>query len=358
MQRIIEEFIENRKKSQVKLKDTINKLGEVFKVGIFRKKKKDRVEGLLLDFNDNINELILNYNKEWDSYSNNHMSGVLEALNNKILKLEADYTNAKSLLNNFIDIENGLQELIENIDEKNIKNDDKMKLNEYKEALSLYQYSNFEKRFRGEQDNIKEKLKKYFTYFKDSDEILDIGCGRGEFIEILEEKNKKGMGIDISKSMLKIAKSKGLDCKYADALDFLKGKADNSIGGIFSSQVIEHFTPDYLREVILESFRTLKSGSTIILETVNPLSIFALSRIFFLDVTHQKPLHPEYMRYLLESSGFYDVDIIYSEGDLQDEKLETISPENGIARTFNTNVDKINNMLYSSVEYAVRGIKK
>ena len=158
--------------------------------------------------------------------------------------------------------------------------------------------------------------------------------------------------------MLKIAEDKGLQCYITDALTYLKGKKEESIGGIFSSQVIEHFTPEYLREIVIESFRVLKNGAPIIFETINPLSIFALSRIFFLDITHQKPLHPEYMRYLFESSGFFDVEIIYSEGDLIDERLEVITPENEISRVFNTNVDKLNSTLYSSVEYVVKGIKK
>jgi O-antigen chain-terminating methyltransferase len=92
------------------------------------------------------------------------------------------------------------------------------------------------------------------------------------------------------------------------------------------------------------------------METINPLSLFALSRIFFLDLTHRKPLHPEYMRYLLENTGFSGVEIHYS-GDLADEKLEEIPPENPAARIFNANVDKLNQILFDSPQYAVTGMK-
>ncbi len=357
MQRIIEEHIDKRKRAQTKLKDTIDKLRKVLNSSFFFIKKKKNIDSIFLDLNSDISELILSFNKEWDSYSNNHMTGVIKSLNNKILKLESDYTNSKHLLNNFSHLENGLKDLIQNIDSVN-KSEKKDKLEEYRDQLSLYQYSDFEHRFRGDENRIREKLEKYYFHFENADNILDIGCGRGEFLEILKKNSKEGIGIDISKSMLKIAEAKGLHCYESDALAFLKDKEDETIGGIFSSQVIEHFTPDYLREIVTEGFRTMKSGAPIVLETINPLSLFALSRIFFLDVTHQKPLHPEYMRYLLESSGFYDVEIIYSEGDLRDERLEEIAPDTEISRAFNTNVDKLNNILYSSIEYIVKGIKK
>ena len=358
MQRIIEEFIEKRKKAESNLKNTLSKLNKVVSSGFLRKKKKKILDNIIENLNNNINNLILSYSKEWDSYSNNHMTGVIESLNNKITKLEADYSNSKHLFNNFLKLENGLDVIIKNIGKVNNNNEDIKDLEKYKEKLSLYQYSDFELRFRGNEKKIKEKLNKYYIYFENTDNILDIGCGRGEFLEILKNNDKEGIGIDTSESMLKIARSKELKCYGVDALEYLIKKEDCTIGGIFSSQVIEHFSPEYLRDIIREAFRTLKPGSTILLETINPLSLFALSRIFYLDITHQKPLHPEYMRYLLETSGFFDVEIIYSEDDLNDEKLDVISADNEIARVFNTNVDKLNNILYSSIEYVVKGIKK
>ena len=119
MQRIIEEFIEKRKKAQSNLKVTLNRLSNTLSSTFFRKKKKEAIDGIFLELNNDISELILSYNREWDSYSNNHMTGVIKSLNNKILKLEADYTNAKHILNNFLQLEKGLDGLINNIDDVN-----------------------------------------------------------------------------------------------------------------------------------------------------------------------------------------------------------------------------------------------
>ncbi|UCH94630.1 MAG: class I SAM-dependent methyltransferase [Candidatus Aminicenantes bacterium] len=361
MRRIIEELIEKRKQQQTKLKKILEELGQLIEYKrFFNKKKKKGIKEKLLEFNQGLNDLITIQDKEWDAYSNNHSTMVFKSLQWKIEKLEAEYSNVKTLLANFIGIEKSLQRLIASIDEKagdQAKAETISQLERMKEQLSPYQYSDFEQRFRGDEKTVKEKLKIYLPIFAHSDHVLDIGCGRGEFLELLQEQGKQGQGIDISESLLAIARDKGLTCQKSDALQYLKQQSAGSIAGIFSAQVIEHLQPEYLRELVIESFRVLKRNSPILLETVNPLSIFALSNIYFLDVTHQKPLHPEFMRYLLESSGFSEVNIIYPE-ELTGERLEDISPENSLAREFNTNVDKLNKLLYASPVYAVTGTKK
>jgi len=364
MRRIIEELIEKRKKQQEILKETLNKLGCLFQdTGVFfNKKKKNKFTEILLEFNDHLNQLITIQDKEWDAYSNNHSTGVFKSLEWKIEKLEAEYSNVKTLLINFTTLEKSLERLIQSIENKtgpaetNDGNETLNRLKEIKEQLSPYQYSDFEQRFRGDERSVTEKLKKYLPIFASADRILDLGCGRGEFLELMRQGGKEAEGIDISLSMLRIAGEKGLKCRKSDALSYLRQKEDESHGGIFSAQVIEHLQPEYLRDMVLESLRVLEKGGPIVLETVNPLSLFALSNIYFLDVTHQRALHPEYMRYLLESSGFDNVNIIYSE-ELVEERLAEISPESPWAREFNTNVDKLNKLLYSSPAYAVTGVK-
>jgi 2-polyprenyl-3-methyl-5-hydroxy-6-metoxy-1,4-benzoquinol methylase len=355
MRRIIEELIAQRKEKQDRLKKTLERLADLIEKRGVLNRQKGKISQALSTLNTDLNELITLQDKEWDAYSNNHATMVFKSLHWKIEKLEAEYANVKSLLANFIQLEKSLQNLIEAIDKKR----DEQTVNRLKEIrsrLSVYQYSDFEQRFRGNEEEIKEKLKQYLPIFSDHDSILDIGCGRGEFVELLAEQGKTVKGIDISESMLKIAEEKGLPCRKHDALAFLKDQDAQCLGGIFSAQVIEHFPPEYLRDVVNESFRVLKNGSPILLETINPLCLFALSNIYFLDTTHQKPLHPEYMRYLLESSGFSQVEVLYPEA-LADERLEEITPEHPLARAFNTNVDKLNHLLFSSPNYAIKGVR-
>ncbi|MCK5055915.1 MAG: class I SAM-dependent methyltransferase [Candidatus Aminicenantes bacterium] len=357
MRRVIEELVEKRKRQQEKLKKNISELANFIGNRFFFKKRKGKIKRKFLEFNEALNELLTAQDREWDAYNNNHSTTVFKSLEWKIEKLQAEYSNVKTLLINFITLEASLQKLIDSIERKNLDKEAALKeLKEIKDQLSVYQYSDFEQRFRGDEQEVKEKLRRYIPIFSEADDILDIGCGRGEFIELLLQEGKRAVGIDISESMLKRAEEKGIKGKKFAALEYLRHQENNSIGGIFSAQVIEHLAPEYLRDVVRESFRTLKQDGPIVLETINPLSLFALSNIYFLDVSHRKPLHPEYMRYLLESSGFSDVKIIYS-GELNEEKLVEIAPNNPTAREFNINVDKLNKILFSSPVYAVSGKK-
>lgn len=366
MKRIIEALIEQRKQKQVQLKEaflalahTLEKRG--FFSSLFRSHKKE-IATALLQINESLNDLITIQDKEWDAYSNNHSTMVFKSLQWKIEKLEAEYSNVKTILKNFITLEQSLTRLIAAIDAKTATEPEKNKtllnqIQDIKEQLSVYRYADFEQRFRGTEEKVKEKLQGYLPIFAQANDILDIGCGRGEFMELIQATGKTVTGIDMSASMLQVAQEKGLQCTLIDALSYLQQLPGASVGGIFSAQVIEHLEPGYLRAMVLESARVLRPGGVVVLETVNPLSLFALSNIYFLDVTHQQPLHPEFMRYLLESSGFFEVAIIYAE-ELPAEQLAGISPENTLAREFNSNVDKLNKLLYSSPVYAVTGIKK
>lgn len=355
MRRVIEDLIERRKNRQDELKASLNELAEaVEKHGLLKKNGRKIREGFAC-FQDALEAYVSAQDKEWDAYANNHATTVFKSLQWKIEKLEAEYSNLKTLLIHFAQLENKLDRLLETLDGKAAP-ETAAELHSIKEQLSPLQYADFEKRFRGSSEEISNRLEKYLSLFSGRQEILDIGCGRGEFLALLKSNGQQGLGLDLSDSMLEEARAMGLNCLKTDALQFLKSRPGASLDGIFSSQVIEHFQPDYLRRVISECFRVLRPEGLLLLETINPLSVFALSRIYFLDPTHRNPLHPEYMRYLLENSGFSAVEIIYS-AEPEGEKLEEIGPSDPLARPINSNVDRLNQLLFSPCEYAVKGVR-
>jgi SAM-dependent methyltransferase len=359
MIRVIEDLIERRKNRQDELKTSLNGLAEALEKRSFLKKNRRKIREGFACFQDALEAYVSAQDKEWDAYANNHATTVFKSLQWKIEKLEAEYSNLKTLLIHFAQLENKLDRLLETLDGQAAQAPlaaTAAELHSIKEQLSPLQYADFEKRFRGSSEEISGRLGKYLSLFSGRQEILDIGCGRGEFLALLKSNGQQGLGLDLSDSMLEEARAMGLNCLKIDALQFLKSRPGASLDGIFSSQVIEHFQPDYLRRVIGECFRVLRPQGLLLLETINPLSVFALSRIYFLDPTHRNPLHPEYMRYLLENSGFSAVEIIFS-AEPEGEKLEEIGLADPLARPINSNVDRLNQLLFSPCEYAVKGVR-
>jgi O-antigen chain-terminating methyltransferase len=355
MRRVIEDLVEKRKTRQEELKASLQDLAAAIERPGFLKKGGEKARESLARFQAALTGYVTAQDKEWDAYAGNHSTMVFKSLEWKIEKLEAEYSNLKTLLVHFAQLENKLDRLLESFAHEATP-ETAAELRGVKEQLSPIQYADFERRFRGSSEEIAQRLARYLPLFPAGGEVLDIGCGRGEFLALLRQSGRRPLGLDLSDSMLEEARQRGLACVKADALEFLEKRPPASLDGIFSSQVIEHFAPGYLRRVVAESFRVLRPGAVLLLETINPLSLFALSRIYFLDPTHQRPLHPEYMRYLLEASGFRAVEILYG-AEPDAEKLMETDAALPQALAFNTNVDRLNRLLFPSSEYAVKGTK-
>jgi O-antigen chain-terminating methyltransferase len=156
--------------------------------------------------------------------------------------------------------------------------------------------------------------------------------------------------------MVETCRDKGLRCLKGDLLEKLAEYEDNSLGGIFCSQVAEHLPPPYLRRMVELSYFKLAPSSHLVLETVNPTSVFSLVQIYFLDISHQTPVHPQALKFLLESSGFEKVEIQFS-APLEKERLQELPAADDISFILNQNIDKLNKLLYAPANYVVIGLK-
>jgi O-antigen chain-terminating methyltransferase len=224
-------------------------------------------------------------------------------------------------------------------------------------------YFAFEDRFRGPRDEIKQRQLKYLNYYKDCRNVLDIGCGRGEFLELLKENGIKAQGLDIDLNMVNFCKSKELKVNMMDAVVFLEQVEDNSLDGIFIDQVVEHLEPDYLIKMLNLCYQKLMYGYFIIIETVNPLSFVSFAN-FYIDLSHVKPLHPETMRFLLEVAGFREIELKFYSPVPDEIRLQKVQLNNKmedreklLIETFNRNIDILNNQLYGPQDYAFFGKK-
>lgn len=224
-------------------------------------------------------------------------------------------------------------------------------------------YYKFENKFRGSEADIRNRQRIYIPYFKSKKNVLDIGCGRGEFLELLKENGTKARGIDINKKMIEHCKKKGLDVAFFDAFDYLKSIPDSSLGGIFMAQVIEHFKPRKIVEIIGLSYKKLKKGSCLVIETINPTSFTSLSN-FNLDPSHTKPLHPSLMKFLFQSSGFKKSEIKFLSPTPVESELKNIKIDENFTKSekrfleiYNANVRILNSVLFGYQDYSVIGKK-
>ena len=243
--------------------------------------------------------------------------------------------------------------------------------------LDSHKYVGFEDQFRGSPEDIRGRVAEYLPIFlgiedpgsgvRDSGsginagDVLDVGCGRGEFLELLRDRGVKARGIDVNPAMVEGCRAHGLDAVTADALTYLRGVPDGSLGGLFAAQVVEHLEPRYLTQLLDAAFDKLRPGAPIVLETINPACWFAFFESYIRDLTHVRPVHPDTLKYLLIASGFQHVDIRYRAPYPESEKLQAIGIRDSqpgigdLVETLNANVEKINRLLFTYLDYAAIG---
>ena len=225
-------------------------------------------------------------------------------------------------------------------------------------------YVGFEDIFRGRHDDIVERQRAYLRYFEGAADVLDLGCGRGEFLELLREQGIAARGIDTNPEMVARCVERGLDVTRSDALSHLQGLPDASLGGLFSAQVVEHLEPPYLMRLLEAMHRTLRPGGRVVIETINPASWTAFFSAYLRDVTHRQALHPDTLQHLLRAAGFVSVEVVYCSPTPEASRLQRIPVDPTLSATpagaalcelagaFNLNVDRLNELMFADQDYA------
>ena len=219
----------------------------------------------------------------------------------------------------------------------------------------------FENLFRGSTDEIRARLQDYAPLFDGAADVLDIGCGRGEFLDILAARGIRGRGIDLNHEMVEECRARGLDVSEADALTFLRAQADESLGGLIAAQVVEHFEPPYLLELLDHTHRVLRPGSTMILETINVACWLAFFESYLRDITHARALHPDTLKYLVTASGFVDAEVRFRVPVAPANRLQPAPRAakgggdalDALTETFDDNIERLNRLLFTALDYAV-----
>jgi 2-polyprenyl-3-methyl-5-hydroxy-6-metoxy-1,4-benzoquinol methylase len=171
-------------------------------------------------------------------------------------------------------------------------------------------YRAFEDRCRGDSSDIRKGQESYLKYFpgpSGTGKVLDIGCGRGEMVELLLEAGYDAVGVDLNREMVDLCTKKGLPVLLGDGISYLEQMPDDSMRGIFCAQVVEHLLTSEIERLVELSYQKLMRGGVLILETINPRSLHALGNHFFADTSHTRPVHPETLRFICEQVGFTQV---------------------------------------------------
>jgi SAM-dependent methyltransferase len=184
-------------------------------------------------------------------------------------------------------------------------------------------YFAFESKLRGGTESVRGRQLAYVDDFRDAAPVLDVGCGRGEFLALLREAGVEARGVDPDADMVAFARGEGLDVEQGDAVSHLEKLADGSLGGVFMGQVVEHLPAPMLVRTLELCASKLRRNGVLVAETINPLSPLAL-RNYFADLTHAQPLVPDTLALLARQCGFREVETRFLNPP---ERVADVAPE-------------------------------
>jgi SAM-dependent methyltransferase len=207
-------------------------------------------------------------------------------------------------------------------------------------------YVALEDRFRGSREEIKERFREYLPYVNRSAPVIDLGCGRGEWLELLTESGIAASGIDNNTLQVRQCTDRGLNAAEADLFVYLQNLPDESAGAVTGFHIIEHLPFNALVTVLNEVLRVLRPGGVAIFETPNPENVIVGSNYFYLDPTHRHPLPTELMEFLFKNRGFENVELLM----LHPWESGRVAGEGQLAERFNA-------YFYGPMDYAVVGRK-
>lgn len=176
-------------------------------------------------------------------------------------------------------------------------------------AAPVLDWLRFAERFRGSEESVKAAQRRYVEDFRGCRRVVDLGCGRGEFLELMAEAGISARGVDASAECVALVRAKGLEAEQADLFDYLEAVADGSLDGIFCAHVIEHLPGERLPALVGLAARKLERGGRLVIETPNPACLATFATHFYADPTHVRPVPASLVVFYLEEAGFGGIEV-------------------------------------------------
>jgi O-antigen chain-terminating methyltransferase len=208
-----------------------------------------------------------------------------------------------------------------------------------------FDYGRFAERFRGSEEYVKAGQRVYLDLFRAAVDVVDLGCGRGEFLEMMRTAGIPARGIDLSPESVATCRSKGLDAEVADLFVYLENLPDASLGGIFCSQVVEHIPPERVPELVKLCASRLRRNGVIAIETPNPECLAIFATHFYLDPTHQRPVPYPLLAFYFEEFGIGGIEV------------RKISPAVESMSSLKSLPDDFREAFFGGLDYAITGRK-
>lgn len=226
-------------------------------------------------------------------------------------------------------------------------------------------YRAFQRAFRGDDREIRRRLADHVRRFADvAGPVADLGCGRGELLDLLEEAGIDGIGVELNGTDVEACRERGHTAVQADLFDWLAERPPGSLGGIFAAQVIEHLPPRRWQRLMELASTRLAPGGRLVLETINPLSLYALVRAYVADPTHVRPVHPDLIAFLARRAGFSPVDVEWQapvpDADrplLSVEELQVGEEVQLLAWQVKEKLDRVDRITCAPQEYTLQAVR-
>lgn len=191
-------------------------------------------------------------------------------------------------------------------------------------------YLELENNLRGSESEIMQKQKPYIKRFSQAAidykkyPVVDLGSGRGEFLELLSQNKIRGIGVDLNETMVERMHKKGLEAVNNDAITYLRESKSSSLGGVVGFHIAEHIPFDQLIELVSEARRVLVPGGFLLLETPNPESLQVGAFTFHYDPSHLKPIPPALLEFTAKFRGFERTEIIRLAPEIDETEIKDL----------------------------------